>query len=46
MILTGRSRSEREPAGSPHTVKVPDFADKDLGKVAPYAVDDVNANTG
>ena len=27
-----------EPAGSPHAVKVHDFADKALGKVAPYGV--------
>ena len=35
-----------EPAGSPRTVKVHDFADKQLGKVAPYGVYDIAANTG
>jgi hypothetical protein len=34
------------PAGSPHPVKVHDFADKELGKVAPYGVYDIGANTG
>jgi hypothetical protein len=37
---------EWEPAGSPRTVKVHDFADKQLGKVAPYGVYDIAANTG
>ena len=37
---------EWEPAGSPRTVKVHDFADKTLGKVAPYGVYDIAANTG
>ncbi len=37
---------EWEPAGSPRTVKVHDFADKQLGKVAPYGVYDIGANTG
>ena len=37
---------EWEPAGSPRTVKVHDFADKALGKVAPYGVYDIAANTG
>ncbi len=37
---------EWEPAGSPRTVKVHDFADKALGKVAPYGVYDITANTG
>jgi len=37
---------EWESAGSPRTVKVHDFADKQLGKVAPYGVYDIGANTG
>ena len=37
---------EWEPAGSPRPVKVHDFADKALGKVAPYGVYDIAANTG
>lgn len=37
---------EWEPAGSPRTVNVHDFADKQLGKVAPYGVYDIGANTG
>jgi hypothetical protein len=37
---------EWEPAGSPRTVQVHDFADKALGKVAPYGVYDIAANTG
>lgn len=37
---------EWEPAGSPRPVKVHDFADKALGKVAPYGVYDITANTG
>ena len=37
---------EWEPAGSPRAVKVHDFADKQLGKVAPYGVYDIAANTG
>ncbi len=37
---------EWEPAGSPRPVKVHDFADKALGKVAPYGVYDIGANTG
>ena len=37
---------EWEPAGSPRPVKVHDFADKRLGKVAPYGVYDIAANTG
>lgn len=37
---------EWEPAGSPPAVKVHDFADKALGKVAPYGVYDIAANTG
>jgi len=37
---------EWEPAGSPRPVKVHDFADPALGKVAPYGVYDIAANTG
>jgi Rhodopirellula transposase DDE domain len=37
---------EWEPAGSARTVKVHDFADKQLGKVAAYGVYDIGANTG
>ncbi|MGB9302476.1 MAG: ISAzo13 family transposase, partial [Mycobacterium sp.] len=37
---------EWEPAGSPRAVTVHDFADKALGKVAPYGVYDIGANTG
>ena len=37
---------EYEPAGKPRRVLVHDFADKDLGKVAPYGVYDIAANTG
>lgn len=37
---------EWEPAGSPRPVKVHDFADKQLGKVSPYGVYDIAANTG
>ena len=37
---------EWEPAGSPRPEKVHDFADKKLGKVAPYGVNDIAANTG
>jgi hypothetical protein len=37
---------EWEPVGSPRAVKVHDFADKALGKVAPYGVYDIVANTG
>jgi Rhodopirellula transposase DDE domain len=47
--LVGNYRAagrEWEPAGSPRTVKVHDFADKQLGKVAPYGVYDIAANTG
>ena len=32
--------------GDPQRVNVHDFADKDLGKVAPYGVYDITANTG
>jgi len=37
---------EWEPAGSPRQVQVHDFADKALGKVAPYGVYDIAANNG
>jgi Rhodopirellula transposase DDE domain len=37
---------EWAPAGHPPEVNVHDFADKDLGKVAPYGVYDLTANTG
>src|SRR5664279_1444786 len=37
---------EYEPAGKPRRVLVHDFADKDLGKVAPYGVYDIAASTG
>ena len=37
---------EWEPKGRPREVKVHDFADPDLGKVAPYGVYDVTADTG
>jgi hypothetical protein len=37
---------EYEPVGEPRRVLVHDFADKDLGKVAPYGVYDIAANTG
>ena len=37
---------EWEPAGSPRKVQVHDFADKQLGKVAPYGVYDIAVNTG
>ncbi|UQX13263.1 ISAzo13 family transposase [Candidatus Mycobacterium methanotrophicum] len=37
---------EREPAGSPRTVHVHDFADKALGKAAPYGVYGIAASTG
>jgi len=38
--------SEWEPAGAPRRVNVHDFADPELGKVVPYGVYDVTANTG
>lgn len=38
--------SDYRPKSNPHRVKVHDFADKELGKVAPYGVYDVTANTG
>jgi hypothetical protein len=34
------------PKGKPRRVKVHDFEDEELGKVAPYGVYDVTANTG
>jgi Rhodopirellula transposase DDE domain len=37
---------EYEPVGQPRKVGVHDFADKVLGKVAPYGVYDIAANTG
>ena len=37
---------EWEPAGEPRQVKTHDFADKVLGKVAPYGVYDITTNTG
>ena len=38
--------SDWRPKGSPDRVNVHDFADKELGKAAPYGVYDVMANTG
>jgi Rhodopirellula transposase DDE domain len=38
--------SDYRPKGAPVRVKVHDFVDKDLGKVAPYGVYDVTANAG
>jgi len=38
--------SEWLPKGDPRCVKVHDFADKQLGKVAPYGVYDISANAG
>src|SRR6516225_641506 len=38
--------SDYRPKGSPHRVKVHDFEDKELGKVAPYGIYDVTANVG
>ena len=37
--------SDYRPKGSPTRVKVHDFEDKELGKVAPYGVYDVTTNT-
>jgi transposase len=37
---------EWEPQGTPTVVKMHDFADKQLGKVIPYGVYDINANQG
>jgi hypothetical protein len=42
-VAAGR---EWEPVGSPRPVNVHDFEDKQLGKVAPYGVYDITANTG
>jgi hypothetical protein len=38
--------SDWQPKGDPKRVKVHDFADKELGKVAPYGVYDMTANAG
>ena len=38
--------SDYRAAGCPDAVKVHDFVDKDLGKVAPYGIYDVAANAG
>ena len=38
--------TDYRPKGEPRRVKVHDFEDKDLGKVVPYGVYDVAANTG
>ena len=38
--------SDYRPEGAPRHVKVHDFEDKELGKVAPYGVYDVSANEG
>ena len=38
--------SDYRPKGDPRRVKVHDFVDKELGKVAPYGVYDVAANAG
>ena len=38
--------SDYRPKGDPRRVKTHDFQDKELGKVAPYGVYDVTANTG
>jgi hypothetical protein len=40
------SGSDYRPKGNPERVKVHDFADKNLGKVAPYGVYDIAANNG
>ena len=37
---------EWQPAGQPERVRVHDFIDEELGKVAPYGVYDVTANEG
>ncbi len=37
---------EWRPRGNPHDVRVHDFMDKDLGKVAPYGVYDLANNVG
>ena len=38
--------AEWQPRGSPEPVNVHDFIDKELGKVTPYGIYDVGANTG
>jgi hypothetical protein len=38
--------SDWRPQGKPHQVKVHDFEDKTLGKVAPYGIYDIGANAG
>ncbi len=38
--------SDYRATGRPDTVKVHDFVDKDLGKVAPYGIYDIVANAG
>ena len=38
--------SDYRPKGQPARVKVHDFVDKELGKVAPYGIYDVTANAG
>jgi Rhodopirellula transposase DDE domain len=38
--------SDYRPEGCPDQVNVHDFVDKDLGKVSPYGVYDISANTG
>jgi hypothetical protein len=38
--------SDYRPKGNPRRVNVHDFEDKELGKVVPYGVYDVGANTG
>jgi Rhodopirellula transposase DDE domain len=40
------SGSDWRPKGDPQRVKVHDFADKELGKVAPYGVYDIAADAG
>jgi hypothetical protein len=45
----GESRyggSDYRATSSPDTVKVHDFIDKELGKVAPYGIHDLAANAG
>ncbi len=37
---------EWQPKGKPEEVRVHDFIDRELGKVAPYGVYDVTTNTG
>ena len=38
--------TDLRPKGDPQRVKVHDFIDKDLGKVAPYGIYDIAANAG